>query len=103
MRRAVGVPVALCLALVLPACGNGGGAKTNETKRAAGLVPKDALAYVSANINPSDAQKSHVASVLEKFPKVQRKTFDSEKDQLLGLAVSKLGLNYETDVKPWLG
>ena len=103
MRRVVGVLIALCLALVLPACGTGGGAKTDETKRAAGLVPKDALAYVSVDINPSDAQKSHVASILEKFPKIQRKTFDSEKDQLLGMAVSKLGLNYETDVKPWLG
>ena len=103
MRRVAGILLVSCLALVLPACGSGGGAKTDETKRAAGLVPKDALAYVSANIEPSDAQKSHVASILEKFPKVQRKTFDSERDQLLGMAVSKLGLNYETDVKPWLG
>src|SRR5438132_10765863 len=104
MRRATGALLALLIAIVLlPACGSGGGAKTDEAKRAAGLVPGDALAYVSVNASPSDAQKSKVASILEKLPKAQRKTFDAEKDQLLGMAVSKLGLNYETDVKPWLG
>src|SRR5213079_120577 len=69
MRRVTGVLLAVLIACALPACGSKGGAKTDESKRAAGLVPADALAFVSVNASPSDAQKSHVASILEKLPK----------------------------------
>src|SRR5205807_61107 len=99
MRRLIGLVAGLALVIALPACGG----KTNETKRAAGLVPSDALAYVSFSLSPSVSQKSHVGSVLQKLPKVARKSFDGLKDQLLTQAVKNVGLDYERDVKPWLG
>jgi len=103
MKRVLGSSiVAVVLAAVLVACGNSGG-KTDETKKAAALVPQDALAYVSVAVNPSDAQKSDIDGILAKFPKASQKTFDAAKDNLLTDAVKKLGLDYQTDVKPWLG
>ena len=102
MKRALGYLAAVVLAVALPACGNSGG-KTNEAKKAAGLVPKDALAYVSVAVNPSDSQKSDIDGILSKFPKASKKTFDGLKEDLLSKAVQKLGLNYQQDVKPWLG
>jgi hypothetical protein len=103
MKRTLGsLIVAIVLAAVLVACGNSGG-KTDETKKAAGLVPQDALAYVSVAVNPSDSQKSDIDGILAKFPKASKKTFDGFKDDLLTSAVKNLGLDYQTDVKPWLG
>jgi hypothetical protein len=104
MKRRIAV---LCSALVvlavaLPACGNSGG-NADEAKRAAAIVPRDALAYLSLSIDPSDAQKSNVNDILAKFPKASRKTFDNYKDDLLTKAVKELGLDYTNDVKPWLG
>src|SRR3954447_15702834 len=104
MKRRIAV---LCSALVvlavaLPACGNSGG-KTDEAKRAAAIVPRDALAYASLSVDPSDAQKNNVNDILAKFPKASRKTFDAYKDDLITRAVKELGLDYERDVKPWLG
>ena len=78
MKRALGSLAAVVLAVALPACGNSGG-KTNEAKKAAGLVPKDALAYVSVAVNPSDSQKSDIDGILSKFPKASKKTFDAAK------------------------
>jgi hypothetical protein len=102
MKRALGSLAAVVLAVALPACGNSGG-KTNEAKKAAGLVPKDALAYVSVAVNPSDSQKSNIDGILAKFPKASKKTFDGLKDDLISKAVENVGLNYQQDVKPWLG
>jgi hypothetical protein len=57
MKRVLGsLTVAVVLATGLAACGNSGG-KT-EAKKAAALVPQDALAYVSVAVDPSDSQKS---------------------------------------------
>src|SRR5436190_11158693 len=100
--RRIAILSALVLAAVLPACGNSGG-KTAEANRAAALVPKDALAYVELSIDPSDSQKSNINDILAKFPKASRKTFDAYKDDLLTRAVKEFGLDYERDVKPWLG
>jgi hypothetical protein len=102
MKRAMGVLVVALLAVALPACGNSGG-KTNEATRAAGMVPSDALAYFTLSVNPSDSQKSNIDGLLAKFPKASRKTFDGLKEQGLGMAVKELGLDYQQDVKPWLG
>jgi len=103
MKRVLGsLTIAVVLATGLVACGNSGG-KTDEAKKAAALVPQDALAYVNLAVNPSDAQKSDIDGILTKFPKASKKTYDGLKDDLLTKAVQNLGLNYEQDVKPWLG
>ena len=103
MKRALGsLTAAVVLSAVLVACGNSGG-KSSEAKKAAAMVPSTALAYVSMAVNPSDSQKSDIDGILAKFPKASQKTFDGARDQLLTKAVQQLGLNYQTDVKPWLG
>ena len=102
MKRALGTLAAVVLVVALPACGNSGKTAGAATKAAA-LVPKDALAYVDVAVNPSDAQKSDIDGLLAKFPKASKKTFDAAKEDLVGKAVQKLGLNYQQDVKPWLG
>jgi hypothetical protein len=103
MKRALGsVTVVVVLAAVLAACGNSGG-KSDQAKKAAALVPSTALAYIDVAVNPSDSQKSDIDGILGKFPKASKKNFDGLKDDLLTKAVQNLGLNYQQDVKPWLG
>jgi len=102
MKRALGALAAVVLVVALPACGNSS-KNTGAATKAAGFVPKDALAYVDVAVNPSDSQKSDIDGLLAKFPKASKKTFDSAKEDFLGKAVQRVGLNYQQDVKPWLG
>ena len=103
MKRALGsLTAAVLLTTVLAACGNSGG-KSNEAKKAAAMVPSTALAYVSMTVDPSNSQKSDIDGILAKFPKASKKTYDGLKEDVLTKAVQKLGLNYQQDVKPWLG
>jgi len=104
MKRVLGsLVMAVVLAAGLAACGNSSNKSANEANKAAGLVPQDALAYVSLAVDPSASQKSDIDGILSKFPKASKKTFDAAKDDLLTRAVKELGLDYQTDVKPWLG
>jgi hypothetical protein len=104
MKRALGsLVVAVVVAATLVACGNSGSKSADEAKKAAALVPQDALGYVTVAVNPSDSQKSDIDGILSKFPKASKKTFDAAKDDVLTRAVKSLGLDYQTEVKPWLG
>jgi len=103
MKRALGsLTAAVVLSAVLVACGNSGG-KSTEANKAAALVPSSALAYVSLAVNPSDSQKSQIDGILAKFPKASKKTYDGLKQDVLTKALQNLGLDYQGDVKPWLG
>ncbi|MGH9181665.1 MAG: DUF3352 domain-containing protein, partial [Acidimicrobiales bacterium] len=88
--------------LALPACGG----KTDEKARAAGITPTDALAFFSVNLAPSIEQKRNLQGILGKFPGVAdevRGDFEDALDGLLDDVTEEAGLDYETDVKPWLG
>lgn len=101
MRRIVALVVGAAL-LALPACGQ----KTNEANRAAGITPKDALAFFDANLSPSIEQKRNLLSIARQFPSARDKVqgqFDDARDRLLAEALQGSGLDYEKDVKPWLG
>ncbi|MBV8159953.1 MAG: DUF3352 domain-containing protein [Acidimicrobiia bacterium] len=102
MKRALASLSVLLVAAVLPACGNSGSKRAGGTQAAA-LVPSTALAYVSAAVDPSNAQKSNIDGILAKFPKASKKTFDSLKQDAVTKAVQRFGLNYQKDVQPWLG
>jgi hypothetical protein len=83
------------------ACG-----KTDEAHRAAGIVPADALAYLSLTLDPSLLQKKDLFEIGLKFPaaaKLIKGNFDVSRDNLLEAAVRRVCLNYRSDVKPWLG
>jgi hypothetical protein len=83
------------------ACG-----KTDEVHRAAGIVPADALAYLSVTLDPSLLQKKDLFEIGLKFPgaaKLINGNFDVSRDNLLEAAVKRVCLDYRADVRPWLG
>lgn len=101
-RTLTGLVVAGALLAALPACGG----KTDEAARGAGLAPRTAIAYVSLNLDPAIAQKRNLLSIARRFPKASDKAkgeFDEAKADLINDIVRESGLNYEQDVKPWLG
>jgi hypothetical protein len=102
MRRVVAVVGAAGLLFgLVSACGT-----VSETHRAAGIVPADALAYLSLTLDPSLLQKKDLFEIGEKFPaaaKVFKANFDTSRDNLLQQLVKKVCLDYRADVKPWLG
>lgn len=101
MRRFAAVAVGASL-LVLPACGK----KTDETARAAGITPVDALAIFSVNLSPSIEQKRNLLSIAKRFPDADEQVkgeFDSARDDVLEGILEESGLDFEKDVKPWLG
>lgn len=101
-KRLMSAVVAGAILIALPACG----AKTDEATRAAGITPTNAIALVSVNLDPSIEQKRNLLSIARKFPAASDKVkgeFDETRDQLLSDLVKEGGLDFQRDVKPWLG
>lgn len=100
MRRILGAAVAVVLLLALPACGR----KTDETARAAGITPASALGFLSVSLDPSIEQKRNLLTIARRFPDAKVKDdFDESRDELLSAILQQAGLEYDDDVKPWLG
>lgn len=102
MRRFVAVVVVAAALLALPACGG----KTDETKRAAGITPADAVAFLSVNLDPSVDQKRNLLSIARRFPDAREEVqgeFEDARDGLLAELIAGTGLDFERDVEPWLG
>lgn len=102
MRRFAALVVAGATLLTLPACGD----KTDETTRAAGVTPVDALAFVSLNLDPSIEQQRSLLAIARRFPGAGDKTkgeFESARDEAIADLLEDSGLDYERDVQPWLG
>lgn len=101
MRRIAATVVGAAL-LVLPACGG----KTDEGKRAAGITPASAVAFVSVNLDPSVEQKRNLLSIVRRFPDARDKVqgeFEEARDGLLADMLEDTGLDFARDVEPWLG
>ncbi len=101
MRRLATLMLAASV-LILPACGK----KTDETSRAAGITPTDALAILSLNLDPSIEQKRNLLSIARRFPDARDKVkgeFDDARDELIAEMLEDTGLAFDRDVKPWLG
>ena len=101
MRRVVATVLAAAL-FALPACGG----KTDEKTRAAGITPPDALGFVSVNLDPSIEQKRNLLDIVRRFPDARdevKDEFDESRDELLAELLEDTGLDFERDVKPWLG
>lgn len=102
MRRLLSIAMVGAMLLVFPACSD----KTDETVRAAGITPETALAFFSVNLDPAVEQQRNLLSVLRRFPDARqevRDDFDESKDRLLADLFREGGLDYNEDVKPWLG
>src|SRR5947209_490400 len=101
-RRGLAVAATALAVAMLPGCG----AKTNESARAAGIVPASAVGFLSASLDPSIAQKKNLLSIANRFPKARSKVtknFTSTEDNFLADLVKPACLDYQKDVKPWLG
>jgi hypothetical protein len=92
--------VAVCVIALLPACGG----KTDEKARAAGMVPANAIGFLSVNLEPSIEQKRNMLGIAKAFPGAKVKgEFETTRDGLLDDMLQDSGLDYQRDVKPWLG
>lgn len=99
MRRIIGSLAIVGMLLALPACGG----KTNERVRAAGIVPANAIGFLSVNLEPAIEQQRSLLSFAKAFPDAKVKDeFGDAKDELLSEILSESGMTL-ADVKPWLG
>jgi hypothetical protein len=68
------------------------------------MVPSDADVYVTAYLDPSLSQKLHLRTLVGKFPGLRGANgIDHRLDDLFAQAFQGSGLDFEKDVKPWLG
>ncbi len=88
-------PLLAALALLVSACGGGGGAAGADP---ASAVPRDALFYMEATVRPEGELRS---DALDAAGKILR-TSDPEA-KLRELLAEVDDFDYERDVKPWLG
>jgi hypothetical protein len=87
--------------------------KLNGGKQPAAVLPGTAVAYARVDLNPSAGQKVAAIRFLLKFPSVKENLGltgeDDDLRQKLFESIKKYAgddladVNYETDVKPWLG
>jgi hypothetical protein len=88
-------PLLAALALLVAACGGGGGAAGADP---ASAVPRDALFYMEATVNPEGELRSDALDAARKI----LRTEDPEA-KLVELLDGAEDFDYERDVKPWLG
>jgi hypothetical protein len=68
------------------------------------MVPADADVYATAYLDPSLSQKLHLRSLIGKFPALSGQDgVDKRIDDLLAEAFRGSGLDFDRDVKRWLG
>lgn len=77
---------------------------SGSTDRAASLVPADAAVYVNAYLQPSAGQQANLSDLIGRLPGfADEATLDDKVDQIVQNVVAGTGLDYRTDLKPWLG
>lgn len=100
LRRWTAGVAAAALLVALPACGK----QTDESARAAGLTPANAIGFLTLSLDPSIDQKRNLFELARKFPDAQaREDFDNTRNDLLQRMLDDAGLDYRADVEPWLG
>ncbi len=68
------------------------------------MVPADADIFATAYLDPSLSQKLHLRQILEKFPALGGSSgLNGKVDRLLAQFLHGTGLDFDRDVKPWLG
>jgi hypothetical protein len=114
-KRGKLIPIIAALAMVLVVAGGGIFAygKLNGGKQPASVLPGNAVAYARVDLNPSAGQKVAAIRYLLKFPSVKENLgLTGENDDLrqkLFESIKKYAgddladVDYDKDVKPWLG
>lgn len=74
------------------------------TDRAARAVPADALAYATVYLQPSTGQKLNLALMLGHVPGfADAANLDQKIHQIAARFLGQAGIDYEADLRPWLG
>ena len=74
------------------------------TDRAARAVPADAIAYATVYLQPSTGQKMNLALLLGHVPGfADAANLDQKIHQIAARFLGQAGIDYESDVRPWIG
>lgn len=74
------------------------------TDRAAGLAPASSAFYATAYLQPSAGQRAQLASIMSRLPGFEdTAALDTKIDELAQRFFGEAGIDYRSDVKPWLG
>lgn len=74
------------------------------TDRAARAVPADALAYATVYLQPSTGQKMNLARLLGHVPGFSdAANLDQKIHEIAARFLGQAGIDYEADVRPWIG
>ena len=72
--------------------------------RAAPLVPANAAVYVNVYLQPSAGQQANLSGLIGRLPGfADEATLDEKVDQIAQNLLTGLGVDYRTDLKPWVG
>lgn len=74
------------------------------TDRAARLAPADTAVYVNVYLQPSAGQQMNLAELIGRFPGfADDATLDDKVDQVVQNLLAGAGIDYRSELKPWLG
>ena len=74
------------------------------TDRAAALAPAQSAVYVNVYLQPSTGQQMNLAGLIGRLPGfADEASLDEKVDQIVENLLSETGVDYGTQVKPWLG
>lgn len=74
------------------------------TDRAAALVPASTAVYANIYLQPSTGQQMNLAGLIGRLPGfADEATLDDKVDQIVENLLSGTGVDYRTQIKPWLG
>jgi uncharacterized protein DUF3352 len=75
-----------------------------STDRAAALAPAKSAVYVNVYLQPSTAQQMNLAGLIGRLPGfADEASLDEKVDQVVENLLTETGIDYRTQVKPWLG
>ena len=74
------------------------------TDRAAGLAPANSAFYVNVYLQPSTGQQMNLSRLIGRLPGfADDASLDEKVDQVVQNLLGGTGIDYRSDVKPWLG
>jgi hypothetical protein len=77
---------------------------SSASDRMAGMAPSSTAAYVTVYLQPSTGQQLNLAALIGRLPGfADSASLDEKIDQIIGTILGDSGIDYATDVKPWLG
>lgn len=75
-----------------------------QSDRAAQAVPADASVYATVYLQPSTGQKLNLAALLGRVPGFEDSaSLDQKIHEITARLLGEAGLDYEDDIRPWLG